>query len=249
MTERERELRELVVSLAKRYEGIVQGSVEHRLLIDCYNSWFQDAYPEGWKAKYTDRWCMEAVDAWAIMARTISVVPNTPDTKTAVTIAKSRGQWRFRDYTPQPADLILFDWGGDGLSDHVGYVVSANDTEIVTIEGNAQNTECRSNVYERTDSRILGFCVPDYASLVVDPIPPKPEYADGYSADITGDYTVTTGLYLRPKPSGLRYTAVMPKGSICTADGWYADKGTTRWFHVTYAGLTGWCSSKYLNKV
>ena len=155
--------RELVVNIALRYEGIVQGSKEHRLLIDTYNSWFQGDYPENHKAQYSDKWCMEAADAWAIMAQTISVVPNACDTKTAVNIAKSRGEWKERDFVPQTADLIFFDWNNDGKADHVGYVVEVTANEIVTIEGNSTNNECRSKSYPIGDKRILGYCVPDYS--------------------------------------------------------------------------------------
>ena len=37
--------------------------------------------------------------------------------------------------TPQPGDLAIFDWDG-GLPDHVGIVVRANGTTLVTVEGN-----------------------------------------------------------------------------------------------------------------
>lgn len=187
----EQELRKLVVDLALRYEGIVQGSPEHHLLIDAYNSWFAGHYPDNWKAQYSDSWCMEAVDAWAIMARVISVVPNACDTKSAVNITKTYGEWHGRDYIPQPADLIFFDWACDGLANHVGYVVSATATEIVTIEGNSKNNECRSNVVAVGDPRILGYCVPNYKSLC--------EPASGFP--FTG--IVQTAVNLRTSPKNL----------------------------------------------
>jgi CHAP domain len=36
---------------------------------------------------------------------------------------------------PQPGDLAIFDWDG-GLPDHVGLVVHANGSDLVTVEGN-----------------------------------------------------------------------------------------------------------------
>lgn len=246
----ERELRGLVAELALRYEGVVQGSAEHRLLIDTYNSWFVGNYPRGHKATYTESWCMEAADAWAIMARTISVVPNECGCYEAVNIAKALGEWRDRTYSPQVADLVFFDWDNDGVANHVGYVVEVTADEIVTVEGNAQNNECRSNRYPRNDARILGYCAPDYASLVTSPAPEKPDYATDYAPELAGEYSVTTGLYLRPRPNVLNVPkAVMPKGATVTANGWYAENGSTRWLYVTYAGLTGYCSSKYLKTI
>jgi hypothetical protein len=36
----------------------------------------------------------------------------------------------------RPGDLVLFDWGGDGVCDHVGIVESNPGSYLVTIEGN-----------------------------------------------------------------------------------------------------------------
>ena len=36
----------------------------------------------------------------------------------------------------QPGDVVYFDWGGDGESDHVGIVVANHGTYLETIEGN-----------------------------------------------------------------------------------------------------------------
>jgi peptidoglycan hydrolase-like protein with peptidoglycan-binding domain len=49
---------------------------------------------------------------------------------------KSDGNWKGKS-NPQPGDIVLFDWDGDGVPDHVGIVkgVNSNGT-IETIEGN-----------------------------------------------------------------------------------------------------------------
>jgi len=41
---------------------------------------------------------------------------------------------------PQVGDIVFYDWGGDGVSDHVGIVEKVNsDGSIVAIEGNTSD--------------------------------------------------------------------------------------------------------------
>lgn len=39
----------------------------------------------------------------------------------------------------QPGDVVLFDWGADGVADHVGIVEANNGSYLTTIEGNTNN--------------------------------------------------------------------------------------------------------------
>ena len=39
-------------------------------------------------------------------------------------------------YIPKPGDLIIYDWEGDGLYDHIGFIYSADSSGYKTIEGN-----------------------------------------------------------------------------------------------------------------
>ena len=39
----------------------------------------------------------------------------------------------------QPGDVVLFDWGGDGVADHVGIVEANNGSYLTTIEGNTSS--------------------------------------------------------------------------------------------------------------
>lgn len=66
------------------------------------------------------------------------------------------------EYTPQPGDLVFYDWEGDGLSDHVGLVaerIEATETEpakLKAIEGNSAN--CVQYVtYDLNDPVLLGY--------------------------------------------------------------------------------------------
>ena len=59
------------------------------------------------------------------------------------------------EYEPKPGDLVFFDWGGDGVSDHVGLVEKAGG-KLYTIEGNKENRVMRAE-YELNDRAICGY--------------------------------------------------------------------------------------------
>lgn len=49
----------------------------------------------------------------------------------------------------QPGDVVYFDWGGDGETDHVGIVESNNGSSLVCIEGNTTGTNGQSGGVNR----------------------------------------------------------------------------------------------------
>ena len=75
---------------------------------------------------------------------------------------KARSQWQERDYEPCAGDIIFFDWGGDGVPDHVGIVEKTEGGTVYTVEGNSGDA-CRENSYPVGDARIYGYGVPMYS--------------------------------------------------------------------------------------
>lgn len=58
---------------------------------------------------------------------------------------------------PNPGDVVIFDWGGDGVPDHTGIVERVDpDGRIHTIEGNASDTILR-RTYPADTSHITGY--------------------------------------------------------------------------------------------
>lgn len=60
--------------------------------------------------------------------------------------AKSKGFWhssREKDFNPQKGDIVIFDWGSDGVGDHIGLVESykPGSTQVVCLEGNTSNED------------------------------------------------------------------------------------------------------------
>ena len=67
------------------------------------------------------------------------------------------------NYTPQPGDVVLFNWDADGSTDHVGFVVEDNgDGTITTLEGNTSGDAGSSCVAVKTRDRnlVYGYATP-----------------------------------------------------------------------------------------
>lgn len=61
---------------------------------------------------------------------------------------------------PQPGDIVIFDWAGDGTADHTGIVESVGaDGSVRTIEGNASDTVMR-RTYAASSNDIKGYVRP-----------------------------------------------------------------------------------------
>lgn len=84
------------------------------------------------------------------------MIPKHSYCPTGVEWFRSRGQWQDRNSIPAPGSIIYFDWGGDGVADHVGIVESCDGNIVYTIEGNANNA-CKRLSYAVGDRRILGY--------------------------------------------------------------------------------------------
>lgn len=70
--------------------------------------------------------------------------------------AKEKGIFQPRGSTPKAGDAILFDWQGDGTSDHIGIVEKVEGGKITTIEGNSSDSVKR-NTYEVGSAKIAGY--------------------------------------------------------------------------------------------
>jgi len=69
-----------------------------------------------------------------------------------------RDQWKLVGDTPDPGDLIFFDWDLDGGRDHVGIVTAVVDDKVFTVEGNSSDL-CRQKRYFLDDPAIYGYGV------------------------------------------------------------------------------------------
>ena len=115
-----------------------------------YWSWYGFSSRVEWCACFVS-WCGEQCGYIES-----GVMPKYSYCPTGVEWFRSRGQWQDRNSIPAPGTIIYFDWGGDGVADHVGIVESCDGSTVYTIEGNANNA-CKQLSYTVGDRRILGY--------------------------------------------------------------------------------------------
>ena len=115
-----------------------------------YWSWYGFSSRVEWCACFVS-WCGEQCGYIES-----GVIPKHSYCPTGVEWFRSRGQWQDRSSIPAPGTIIYFDWGGDGVADHVGIVESCDGNTVYTIEGNANNA-CKQLSYAVGDRRILGY--------------------------------------------------------------------------------------------
>ena len=138
---------EAIVQKALSQEGNVGGQP--------YWSWYGFGSRVAWCACFVS-WCAD--QCGYIQDGTI---PKFSYCQTGIELFKARGQWMGRSYVPKTGDIIFFDWGGDGHSDHVGIVVDTQNGQVNTIEGNSSNS-VRKKSYAAGSGVIVGYGVPAY---------------------------------------------------------------------------------------
>lgn len=123
-----------------------------------YNTWYYGHKVNGadypWCAVFI-AWCFNQVR----ILSNIGGVENKAYCPSYVAWARKNGRW---DRKASKGALVLFDWNGDGIADHIGIVESVKDSQtIITIEGNTGvgNDSNGGQVMRRTRkmSSVLGF--------------------------------------------------------------------------------------------
>lgn len=146
--------------------GLKESNGSHKKIIDIYNT--IDPLPVGYKLKYTDAWCAGTVSAAAQVCNATDIIPTECSCPRMVEKAKKMGCWVEADnYTPQPGDIVMYDWDdsgkGDntGRPDHVGGVEKIAGNAITVIEGNYSNAVKR-RMMEVDGKYIRGYIVPKF---------------------------------------------------------------------------------------
>lgn len=158
--------REAIVRKAESMIGWSEEDGRHRLIIDAYNSFLP--HPRGYRVTYYDAWCATFISALAIMLGYTDIIPVECGCPNMIDLARKMGIWvEDESRTPEPADIIFYDWQdsgvGDnlGLADHVGLVESVSGDKITVIEGNYHDAVSR-RVISVNGKYIRGYIVPKY---------------------------------------------------------------------------------------
>ena len=105
----EAQLRQKVVSIMEGWLGRKESDGSHRKIIDIYNG--HKPLARGYKVKYTDSWCAATVSAAFITAGITDIAPTECGCGEMIELYQKKGRWKESDsYTPQPGDIIMYDW-------------------------------------------------------------------------------------------------------------------------------------------
>ena len=162
-----------VVKQAQAWLGNKEGSAGHKSIIDLYNA--HKPLARGYKVKYTDAWCATFVSAVAIKLGYTDIIPTECGCGKMIELFKKLGSWvENENRTPNPGDIIFYDWDDNGTGDnlgspeHVGIVEKVSNGKITVIEGNHDGTDADSiDGVERREIAvngryIRGYGVPKY---------------------------------------------------------------------------------------
>lgn len=162
-----------VVEQARAWLGNKEGSAGHKAIIDVYNA--HKPLARGYKVKYTDSWCATFVSAVAIKLGYTDIIPTECGCGKMIELFKKLGAWvENENRTPNPGDVIFYDWQDNGRGDntgnpdHVGIVEKVTNGKIIVIEGNHDGTDAdRIDGVERREISvngryIRGYGVPKY---------------------------------------------------------------------------------------
>lgn len=164
----EKQIRQAMVTRARRYLGCKESDGSHKQIIDTYNN--HKPLARGYKVKYTDAWCATFGSAVAILEGNTDIIPTECGCDAQIALWKSKGRWQENDaYVPQAGDYIYYDWQDNGVgdnqgsSDHVGIVESCDGKTITVIEGNKSDAVGERQIAVN-GKYIRGFGLPNYAS-------------------------------------------------------------------------------------
>lgn len=155
-----------VIEQAQAWLDKKESNGSHKEIIDIYNA--HKPLAQGYKVKYTDAWCATFVSAVAIKTGCTSIIPTECSCPRQIELFKKKGTWVENEArTPNPGDIIYYDWQdngvGDnkGLSDHVGIVEKVSGGKITVIEGNYSDAVKRRTLAVN-GKYIRGYGVPKY---------------------------------------------------------------------------------------
>jgi len=152
-------MREKFVTLARSFLGATERDGSHREIIDIYNR--ISPLPRGYRMGYNDPWCAAFVSAVGELGGMGAVILPECACEAMIKLYKARG--RFSEAEPEnlrPGDIVMYDWGGDRVADHVGIIEEAGE-KLKVIEGNMSNC-VGYRLLARNSPNIRGYCLPEF---------------------------------------------------------------------------------------
>ena len=167
----EQSLRMYLVHTAKAWLNTTEGSAQHQMILEIYNT--HEPLAQGYLVKPEDNWCATFASAMAISCLQTDIIPTECGCERQVGLWQELGRWEEDEtYIPLPGDYIYYAWDdnwkfGDctGWSDHVGIVVGTAGPFIKVIEGNKDNRVAYRIIF-RYHPEIRGYGLPDFTSKI-----------------------------------------------------------------------------------
>lgn len=147
-------------------------------------------------------------------------------------------------YTPQPGDMIFFNWSGTNTgSGHIGFVLYTDGTNVHTIEGNADDNVTK-RTYSLSSNQVIGYGVPNYTTGNTPTFNynyagnvPKGNYVVMVPSDISKTQT-TAAFKSSPADGSDNIVDRIPIGTMVEALG----ENSGNYTKIKYNGQEGWIS-------
>lgn len=156
-----------MVDTAEQYLGMLEGSAQHRRMVDDYNK--INPLPVDYKLQYNDAWCAAFLSVVAEKAGCRNV-PKECGVERLRKLFVERNQYyhctmqtrSLNGFIPDKGDYIFLDRKQDNWCDHVGLVIMFDGkSDIYYINGNCDNRVCISHI-PIGHKDLHGFARPDY---------------------------------------------------------------------------------------
>ena len=153
---------EQVLDIMRGWLGMSRNAQTHRPIIDLYNSYRPLA--RGYAVTYWDDYCDATVSAVFIKLGAVDMIGGTEcGVHEHIQKFKAKGIWRGR-VRPSIGWIITYDWDGDGVADHIGFVEAINGDTLTCIEGNTSGGIVGRRTINWNSGYVYGYAAPNYAT-------------------------------------------------------------------------------------
>lgn len=232
-----------ILKVAESYNGTKEGDAKHSEILTIYNS--HKPLARGYTVKKTDAWCMTFISACFIKANAVDALGLTEcGCQEYINYARKNNMIV---NNPTIGDLAFYDWGNDGVVDHVGIIYFESGNNLFIREGN-KNDMVTTRVISKTAPCIKYFVHPRYDNHSTRYDMSKVSFADSFDRHIAGEYECTASDFLalryNPYVNDSNLIDKIKSGDTCHNYGYY----TKDWYLVVYNGKTGFANKTHLRK-
>lgn len=232
-----------VLNNCKKYLGVKEGSSQHIHILNVYNN--HRPLARGYTVKPSDAWCMTFISAMFIETSAVAALGLTEcGCQEYVNYARKHNMIVSE---PTVGDLAFYDWGGDGVADHVGIIYYRAGNVCNVYEGNKNDSVAVRSIGIK-DSRIKCFVRPKYAGPADEYDVNRLSFADSFDGKLAGKYKCKASdfaaLRYNPYVTDNNMIDEIQPGEYVQNYGYYSNG----WLLVVYKGKTGFTNILHFKK-